>query len=181
MHSAVKKAKAMLTIIEKKFGSYQGQFYCNIFLTGINVLDRNEIRMYTEMQLKKIKEKIEIQFTQNEILINGEWNDNFQEGYYLKHLKDNLAVADALIELHSFIWSNYPEIDLKKSKICTLSSVDSKEKFQEAKNFFLVNKVDGFIQETIGVFECGKTKTIYRLTFEHTDLLNIKSVYHTYL
>jgi len=180
-HEAVSKAKRMLSKIEKQFGEFQGRFYCNIQLTGISAIDRSEVKSYIEKHLKDLKRNMEKQFLQNDKFINGEWNDNYEEGYYLPPLKEDFKIAEALNEVHSFIWSNYPEIDEKKSEPFIFTSESPEVKFEEAKRFFKSNPVNGFLQETFGVFENGKIKKLYPLTFSPYELSNAKSVYVQYV
>lgn len=78
---SVEKAKRMLNKIEKQFGGFQGTFHCNIQLTGVNDIDRREVKSYIERHLKDLKRKIEKQLLQNEKLVNGEWNEEYEEGF----------------------------------------------------------------------------------------------------
>jgi len=180
-HEAVSKAKRMLTKIEKQFGEYQGRFYCTIQLTGISELDRSDVLQQLEKHLMDLKRNIEKQFLQNDKIVDGCWNDNYQEGYYLPPLKEDFKIAEALNEVHSFIWSNYPEIEEKKSEPFIFTSESPELKFQEAKRFFKNNPVNGFLQETFGVFENGESKKLYPFTFSPNELSNATSVYVQYV
>ena len=65
-NEAVSKAKRMLIKIEKQFGGFQGKFYCKIQLTGINDIDRLEVKNCVKRYLNELKEHIEKQLLKNE-------------------------------------------------------------------------------------------------------------------
>jgi hypothetical protein len=176
-HEAVEKAKRMLNKIEKQFGGFQGLFYCNIQLTGINDIDRREVKSYVERHLKELKKKIEKQLLQNEKLVNGDWNENYEEGFYLPPFKEELQIVEALNEVHKFIWDKYPEIEVKKSDEFVFTEQTPEGKFNEALRYFKSKPVEGFNQETFGIFEDGKRKKLYPLTFSPYELSTAKSVY----
>ncbi|MEP7317189.1 MAG: hypothetical protein ABI921_00555 [Panacibacter sp.] len=179
-HEAVAKVKRMLHKIEKQFGGFQGTFYCNIQLTGVNDIDRREVKSYVEQHLKELKRKIDKQLLQNEKLVNGEWNESYEEGYYTPTFTEQLQIIEALNKVHSFIWSEYPEIEIKKSEPFVFTAENPAAKYEEAKRYFLSNPVVGFLQETFGIFENGVSRKLYPLTFSSYDLQNAKSVYVQY-
>lgn len=176
-HEAVSKAKRMLNKIEKQFGGFQGKFYCNIQLTGINDIDRREVKIYVERHLKELKKQIEKQLFQNEKLVNGDWNEQYEEGFYIPIFKDELQLIEALNEVYNFIWNNYPDIEVKKSEPIVFKSETPEEKYNEAVNFFKQNPVYGFNQEYFAVLENGKSKKLYPITFSAYDLSTATGVY----
>ena len=176
-HEAVIKAKRMLNKIEKQFGGFQGKFYCNIQLTGINDIDRREVKSYVERHLNELKKHIEKQLLQNEKLVNGDWNEQYEEGFYMPTFKDKLQLIEALNEVYNFIWNNYPDIEVKKSQPFVFKAEIPEEKYNEAVNFFKQNPVYGFNQAYIAVLETGKSKKLYPITFSAYDLSNATGVY----
>lgn len=176
-HEAVAKAKRMLNKIEKQFGGFQGKFYCNIQLTGINDIDRREVKSYVERHLKELKKHIEKQLFQNEKLVNGDWNEQYDEGFYMPTFKDELQLIEALNEVYNFIWNNYPDIDVKKSEQVVFTETTPEGKYNEAVNYFKAKPVYGFNQEYFAVLENGKSKKLYPMTFSAYDLSNATGVY----
>jgi hypothetical protein len=176
-HEAVVKAKKMLNKIEKQFGGFQGKFYCNIQLTGINEIDRREVKSYVERHLKELKKQIEKQLLQNEKLVNGDWNEQYEEGFYMPTFKDELQLIEAINEVYNFIWNNYPDIDVKKSEHVVFKETTPEGKYNEAVNYFKAKPVYGFNQEYFAVLENGSSKKLYPITFSAYDLSNATGVY----
>lgn len=178
---AVEKAKRMLSKIQKQFGGFQGTFHCSITLTGVNEIDRKEIKHYIENHLKNLKRKIEKQLLQNEKLVNGEWNEEYEEGFYMPPFFEELKIVEALNQVHSYIWSNYPDIEVKKTEEFVFTETSPEGKYNESKNHFKSNPVVGFSQEYFAVMENGESRKLYPLTFSAYDLINAKSIYAQYL
>lgn len=176
-NEAVSKAKRMLKKIEKQFGGFQGKFYCNIQLTGINDIDRREIKSYVEKHLKELKKQIEKQLFQNEKLVNGDWNEQYEEGFYIPTFKDELQLIEALNEVYNFIWNNYPDIEVKKSEPFVFTAQTPEDKYNEVVNFFKQNPIYGFNQECYAVLENGSSKRLYPTTFSAYDLSNATGVF----
>jgi hypothetical protein len=116
-HEAVAKTKRLLNKIEKQFGGFQGTFYCNIQLTGVYEIDNREVKLYIEHHLRDLKRKIEKQLLQNEYFVNGKVNEDYEEGYYIPPISEELKIIEALNEVVSFIRDNYPELEVKKPNI----------------------------------------------------------------
>jgi len=174
-HEAVSKTKRMLKKIEKQFGGFQGTFYCNIQLTGVDEIDNREVKSYIENHLNDLKRKIEKQLLQNEKFVNGEVNEDYEEGYYIPPFTEELKIIEKLNEVGSFIWHNYPELEVKKTEYI-LTTNSAEEKFNEAIFHFHNNPVFGFCQEYFAILENGKKKQLYPLTFSSYDFENAKSV-----
>ncbi len=179
-HPAVEKAKRMLTKIDKEFGGTFSDVYFSIKLTGINDLDRREVRNYVEDHLEKLKKRIDKQLLQNKKMVDGEWNDQYEEGFSISPLTEELQIAKLLNEVHSYIWNNYPEAELKKSEEFVFTKDNPAGKYYEALDFFKSNPVEGFNQEAFAVFEDGKERKLYPLTFSVHDLGDATSVYVSY-
>lgn len=176
-HEGCAKAKRMLNKIEKRFGGFQGDFYCNIKLTGINDIDRREVRSYIERHLKRLKDEIEKQLLQNEKLVKGEWNENYEEGFYLPAFKQELQIVEALYELYNFIWNKYPEIEVKKTEQFLFTSKTPEEKYNEAINYYKLNPVYGFKQEYFAILDDGSFEKLYPITFSAYNLSNAIGVF----
>ena len=180
-HEVVEKVKRMLNKIEKQFGGFQGTFYCNIQLTGVYKLDRREVRMYIENHLKDLQRKIEKQILQNQKLINGEWNESYEEGYYMPPLAEEMKIVEALNEVHSYI-SNYPEIEPKKD-VFEFSSVEThpEEKKKEYIRHYERNPLIGFNKTFFRVYPNEVKRELFPLTADVNDLkeaIAIETVYH---
>lgn len=180
-HEAVAKAKRMITKIDKQFGGFQGIFYCNIELTGVNEIDRRAVKLYIELHLKDLQRKIDRQLLQNERFVNGEWNENYEEGFYTPPFTEELQIVEALNEVHTFILREYPDIETKKSEEFVFTTESPTEKIEAAKRYFRSNPVVGFLCESFCVFENGVSRKLYPLTFSSSDLQNAKAVYVQYL
>lgn len=174
-HEAVGKVKRMLKKIEKQFGGFQGTFYCNIQLTGVDEIDNREVKSYIENHLRDLKRKIEKQLFQNEKFVNGEVNEDYEEGYYIPPFSEELKIIEALNEVGSFIRHNYPELEVKKTEYL-LTTNSPEEKLNETKLHFQNNPVFGFCQEYFAVLENGESKRLYPLTISSYDFTNAKSV-----
>jgi len=174
-HEAVAKAKRMLTKIEKQFGGFNGMFYGNIKLTGVDEIDNKEIKHYVERHLKSLKNNIEKQLKQNESFIDGKENEEYVEGFYIPPFTEELKLVEALYEVGSYIRHNYPELEVKKLEFIFTKN-NSEEKFNEAKLHFQNNPVIGFSQEYFAILESGEKKRLYPLTFSAYDLENAKSI-----
>ncbi len=174
-HEEVQKTKRMLNKIEKQFGGFQRTFYCNIQLTGVYDIDNREVKHYITNHLTDLKTKIEIQLLQNEKYVNGEVNEDYEEGFYLPPLSEELKIVEALNQVSSYIRSNYPELEVKKAEFI-FSQNSPEEKFKEAKLHFQNKPVYGFSQEYFAVLENGDSKKIYPFTFSSYDLVNAKSI-----
>lgn len=180
-HKEVQKVKRMLNKIDKEFGGFQGTFYCSIELTGINDIDRFEIKHRIENHLKELKKKIEKQLFRNEKLVKGEWNEEYEEGFYTPPLSEELKIIELLNEIHSYIWYNYPVLETKKTDDYILKSDTTEAKYNELKRHFENNPVVGFCQEYFARLENGESRQLYPFTFSHYDLRNAKSVYVQFL
>lgn len=180
-HEVVAKAKRMLVKIDKQFGGFQGTFYGKFQLTGINEIDRREVKGYIEQHLKKLKREIDKQLLRNEKLVNGEWNEDYEEGFCTAPFAEELQIVEALNEVHSFIYREYPDIETKKSDEFVFTTDCPTGKFEEANRHFRSNPIVGFLQETFGVFENGVSRKLYPLTFSKYDLQNAKAVYVQYV
>lgn len=178
---AVEKAKRMLNKIEKQFGGFQGSFFCSIELTGVNKIDRNSVKYLVEKHLNKLKSKIEKQLLQNQKLTNGDWNNDFEEGFYVPELNEQLKIVELLNEVHSHIWNKYPDLEIKKTDEFVFTETSSEGKYNEAKYHFQNNPVVGFSQEYFAVLESGESRKLYPFTFSAYDLINAKSIYAQYL
>lgn len=99
----------MLNKIEKQFGGFQGTFYCNIQLTGVSDIDNREVQSYIENHLRDLKRKIEKQLLQNQKFVNGEVNEDYEEGFYIPPFSEELKIVEALNQVVSYIRHNYPE------------------------------------------------------------------------
>lgn len=179
-HEAVSKAKRMLNKIEKHYGGFQGKFYCNIQFTGINDIDRREIKRLVEHHLKKLKLQIEKQLLQNEKFVNGDYNDNYEEGYYTPYFKDELQLIEALNEVYSFIWNNYPDIEVKQSEPYMFKSQTDQEKFNEAVSWSREKLIYGYNQVYYAITEDGKNKELFPLTLSTSDFTNTIGVFVSY-
>lgn len=180
-HKEVQKVKRMLNVIEKQFGGFQATFFISIELTGINDIDRREIKHLIENHLNSLKKKIEKQLLRNEKLVNGNWNEDYEEGFYTQPLSEELKIVELLNEIHSYIWNNYPVLETKKTEDYILKSDSSEAKYNELKRHFENNPVVGFCQEYFARLENGETKKLYPFTFSHYDLRDAKSVYAEFL
>jgi hypothetical protein len=177
----VEKAKRMLNKIDKQFGGFNGIFHCNIQLTGVNDIDRSEIKRLIENHFKDLKRKIDKQLLQNEKLVNGKWNDEYEEGFYTPTFVEELNLIIALNEVHSHIWSLYPDIEIKKTEPFIFSEISPEGKYFEAKNHFEKNPVYGFQQKYFAVLKNETVRELYPFTFSKFDLVDAKSIYATYL
>ncbi len=174
-HECVEKAKRMLNKIEKKFGGFQGIFYCHISLTGVSDIDAKEIKYQIKNHLESLKKKIEKQLFQNEIYVNGEINEDYEDGFYIPPFVEELKLIESLNEVSSFIRNKYPELKVKQSEfIFTKDNQD--DKFNEAKYHFQNNPIIGFSQEYFAILENGEKKKLYPFTFSSYDLINAKSI-----
>lgn len=181
-HEAVSKVKRMLNKIEKQFGGFQGKFYCTIQLTGVNDLDRRELKYQVEKHLKELKSKIEKELLKNEKLIGGEWNEEYEEGFYMPPLKEEMQLIEALKEIHSYIWSNYPELEPQKD-VFQFSNVTAhpEEKKREYQRHYERNPLIGFNKTFFRVYPDGVKREIFPLTADVNDLKEataIETVYH---
>lgn len=174
-HEAVAKTKRMLNKIEKQFGGFQGTFYCNIQLTGVSDIDNREVQSYIENHLRDLKRKIEKQLLQNQKFVNGEVNEDYEEGFYIPPFSEELKIVEALNQVVSYIRHNYPELKIKKAEY-VFFQIDPEEKFKEAKLYFQNNPVVGFSQEYFAVLENGESKKLYPFSFSSYDLKNAKSI-----
>ena len=174
-HEAVAKIKRMLNKIEKQFGGFQGTFYCNIQLTGVDEIDNREVKSYIENHLKDLKRKIEKQLLKNEKFVNGEVNEDYEDGYYIPPFSEELKIVEALNQVGSYIRHNYPELEIKKTEFI-FSQNSPEKKFNEGKLHFQNNPVFGFSQEYFAVLENGERKKLYPFTFSSYDLVNAISI-----
>lgn len=174
-HDAAAKAKRMLVKIEKQFGGFQGTFYCNMQLTGVYEIDNMNVKYYIEKHLKDLKSKIEKQLLQNEKFVNGQVNEDYEEGYYLPPVTEELKIIEALQNVGSHIRHNYPELETKKAEF-VLSGNSAEEKFNSAKLHFQSNPVFGFSQEYFAVLENGESKRLYPLTLSAYEFEKAKSI-----
>ena len=158
-HEAVAKVKRMLNKIERQFGGFQGKFYCNIQLTGVDEIDKREVKSYIETHLRNLKRKIEKQLLQNEKYVNGEVNEDYEEGYYIPPFSEELKIIEALNNVSSFIWHEYPELEVKKTEY-VLTTTTPEEKLHETILYFKNNPVFGFCQEYFAVTENGESKRL---------------------
>lgn len=177
-HEFVKKAKRMLNQIEQEYGvaTYQGNFYCSITLTGINDLDRMQVKMYVETHLKELKRKIDKQLLQNEKLVNGDWNENYEEGYYMPSFKVEFELAEALNKVYNFIYSNYPEIEFKESVVFVFNQTSNEAKYNALKEHINTAPVFGFNRQYYGIMKDGSPKQFYGLSFSPYDLTDVIAV-----
>lgn len=180
-HEAVSKVKRMLNKIEKQFGGFQGTFYCNIQLTGVYELDRREVRMYIENYLKELQRKIDKQILQNQKLVNGEWNESYEEGYYMPPLLEQMQIVEALNEVHSYI-SNYPEPEPKKD-VFEFSNVAThpEEKKREYIRHYEIHPLNGFNKTFFRIYPNEVKRELFPLTADVNDLkeaIGIETVYH---
>lgn len=174
-HEGVEKAKRMLNKIEKQFGGFNGIFYCHISLTGVSDIDAKEIKYQIKNHLESLKKKIEKQLFQNEIYVNGEINEDYEEGFYIPPFAEELKLIESLNEVSSFIRNKYPKLKVKQSEfIFTKDNQD--DKFNEAKYHFQNNPIIGFSQEYFAMLETGEKKKLYPFTFSSYDLINAKSI-----
>ena len=174
-HEGVEKAKRMLNKIEKQFGGFQGLFHCHISLTGVSDIDAKDLKYQIKNHLESLKKKIEKQLLQNEIYINGEINEDYEEGFYIPPFVEELKLIESLNEVSSYIRYNYPKLKVKQSEFI-FSKNTAEEKYNEAKFHFQNNPVIGFSQEYFAVLENGESKRFYSLTFSAYDLENAKSI-----
>ncbi|MBW8326578.1 MAG: hypothetical protein K0M50_17570 [Prolixibacteraceae bacterium] len=174
-HEAVAKVKRMLNKIKKDFGGFQGIFYCSIQLTGVNDIDRKEIKSHIEKHLRNLKKKIDKQLLQNETFVSGEINEDYEEGFYIPPFTEELNLIESLNKVSSYIQNNYPEIKTKQSEFIFTKNT-SEEKFNEAKLHFQNNPIIGFSQEYFAVLENGENKKLYPFTFSSYDLIDAKSI-----
>lgn len=174
-HEAVAKTKRMLLKIEKEFGGFQGIFYGNIKLTGVDDIDNKEVKSYVERHLRSLRNNIEKQLRQNEYFIDGKVNEDYDEGFYIPPFSEELKLVEALDQVGSYIRHNYPELEIRKIEYAFLQN-SPEEKFNEAKLHFKNNPVIGFSQEYFAVLENGESKRLYPLTFSAYDLVNAKSI-----
>jgi len=179
-HEAVAKVKRMLNKIEKQFGGFQGIFYGNIKLTGVDEIDNREVKSYIEKHLRSLKNNIEKQLLRNEKFVNGEVNQDYEDEFYISPLSEELKLVEALDEVGSYIRHNYPELEIKKAEF-VFSKNSAEEKFTEAKLHFQNNPVVGFSQEFFTILENGEKKKLYPLTFSSFDLIDAKSICVEYL
>jgi hypothetical protein len=179
-HAAVAKAKRMLIKIQKQYGGFQGIFYGNMTLTGVDEIDNKAVKHYIERHLTSLKSNIEKQLKQNEYFIDGKENEDYVEGFYIPPFTEELKLVEALYEVGSYIRHNYPELEIKKSEFVFTKNTPE-EKFNEAKLHFQYNPVVGFSQEYFAILESGEKKRLYPLTFSAYDLENAKSITVEYL
>jgi hypothetical protein len=174
-HEAVSKTKRMLNKIDKQFGGFQRTFWCDIKLTGVDDIDQKEVKRYIENHLKDLKRKIEKQLLRNEYFVNGEVNEDYEEGYYIPPFSEELKIIEALNKVGSFIRHEYPKLEVKKTEY-VLRTNSPEEKLNETKLYFKNNPVSGFCQEYFAVLENGESKRLYPLTISSYDFQNAKSV-----
>lgn len=174
-HEAVRKAKRMLSKIEKQFGGFYGLFHCHISLTGVSDIDAKCIKYQIKNHLDSLKKKIEKQLLQNEIYINGEINKDYEDGFYIPPFAEELKLIESLNEVSSYIRNNYPNLKVKQSEFIFQKN-SAEEKYNEAKLHFQNNPVIGFSQEYFAVLENGESKRLYSLLFSAYDLENAKSI-----
>ena len=124
-----------------------------------------------------MKKQIEKQLFQNEKLVNGDWNEQYEEGFYIPTFKDELQLIEALNEVYNFIWNNYPDIEVKKSEPFVFTAQTPEDKYNEVVNFFKQNPIYGFNQECYAVLENGSSKRLYPTTFSAYDLSNATGVF----
>jgi hypothetical protein len=180
-HDAVAKAKRMLNKIEKQFGGLSSfQFYCDIQLTGINDIDRRDVKNYLEKHLKKLQKDIDKQLFRNEKMVNGDWNDEYEEGYWMPTLKEQMQVVEAINEVYNFIWNEYPDIEVKQSETLIFKETTPQAKYKEAVAYFKAKPIFGFNTEYFARLENGKSRKLYPITFSAHDLDNAIGVYAKY-
>ncbi len=174
-HESVGKAKRMLKKIAKQFGGFEGQFYCNIKLTGVNEIDNREVELYIERYFMKLKKEIDQQFLRNKFFVDGEENEDYEKGYYLQPISKKFEIIKALNEVGFFIRNNYPVLEVKRYEYL-LTANSSEGKLDETILHFRNNPVFGFCQEFFVVFKNGKSKSLCFMTISSYDFENAKSI-----
>jgi hypothetical protein len=180
-HEQVSKAKRMLNKIAKKYpwGSHP-EFYCDMNFTGINELDRGNVKRYIESHLKDLKLSIEKQLNNNELYLNGELNEKYEEGFWIPTFKSKLQLIEELNEVYNFIWNNYPVIPFQKSEVYIFKGDSPEAKYNEAKRKFENHPVLGYNHEYYAELENGKHKRLYSLTFSSFDLKDATGIYYQF-
>lgn len=179
-NDAVAKAKRMLNKIDKKYGGIGGRFYCNIELTGINIIDRGNVKFYLAKHLKNLREKILQQLNQNSELIGIDPNEDYEEGFHISDLKREMEIIDDIHEVYSFIWALYPEVDWITSDPYVFTSETSEGKYNEAIAHHKSNPVIGFNQEYYVILYNGKSQQLFPLSLSHFDFRDARSMYVYY-
>ena len=110
-----------------------------------------------------------------EIYINGEINEDYEEGFYIPTFSEELKLIESLNEVSSYIRNKYPRLKVKQSEFI-FTKENHEEKFNESKLHFQLNPVVGFSQEYFAILENGEKKRLYPLTFSSYDLINAKSI-----
>lgn len=179
-HEAVIKAKKMLNTIEKKFCNHYIECFSVVQLTGINEIDRQEVKCCIEDHLKNLKKNIEEQLFQNQKFIDGIYNLQYDEGYHTPALIHDFKLIKELDETYSFILNSYPKIELKKSEIFVFTTKKPEDKYNEIVNHFKENIVTGYNKEYFAVLENGIEKKLYPQNFSSQDLSDAVGVYLLY-
>jgi len=174
-HEAVAKAKRMFNKIEKQFGRFQGRFYCDIQFTGVDDIDNRNVKYYIERHLRDLKREIEKQLLQNEQFVNGQVNENYEEGFYIPPFAEEMKIIEALNEVGSYIRHNYHELEVKKTEF-VLTGNSGEEKLNSAKLHFQGKPAYGFSQEFFAVLENGESKRLFPLTLSAYDFENAKAI-----
>lgn len=176
-HQFVAKAKQMLLKIDKEYGGFDdGQFWCEIKLTGINEIDREEVKWLVEKHMEKCKNQIEKQLLQNKKFHSGDWNEKYQEGFYLPILKQDFQIVEALNNVYQFIWDKYP-VKTQRSETFVFTTTDYEDKYNEIHNHLKQNPIKGFKQEYYAILSNKKTRRLFPFTFSAYDLYDATGVY----
>lgn len=112
-HEPVAKAKWMLNKIEDQFEDILGSFYCKIQLTGINEIDKRQVKIYVGLHLNVLKKQIDELLLLNEEFGGRECKKNYDDDYFVQSARDQLELIKALGDVYRCIEKNYPYIDLK--------------------------------------------------------------------
>lgn len=177
-HEAVEKAKEMLNKIEKKSGDFE--LSCYFQLTGVREIDKDEVKFFFRIHWKALIKQMEQQLLNNEMLVGGQWNENYTEGFCVPTFKEAVQLIEALDDVYNFICNYYPEIERKKSEPIVFKDTTTRGKYLEATNYFAANPVHGFKPKYFAVLEDGELKEFYPATISLYDLTLATSIYFEY-
>ncbi|AYQ31416.1 hypothetical protein [Runella sp. SP2] len=113
----------------------------------------------------------------NQKLVKGDWNAEYEEGYDILTFQNKSQLIEAIYEVYSFIWDNYPDIEFQRSDVFIFKETTSEGKYKEAKNYFQSNPVNGFNQELFVVLNNGASKMVHGITFSHYHFSDATGVY----